>query len=295
MPAPASAEKGADRFFLMGDGNIHIENMRTGKEIKANLLNPDGSLNEEGLTQVDEAFEFTAIEKGDHISPRLIFALDYFSDLVAPGKVIRLDSGYRSPEYNNKLREAGGNVARTSVHMDGMALDFHLDGVNGKALWEIVKSKECCGVGHYGGSSIHLDTTRPRFWEASTSKVRTGESDFNQRIYLSTDFDRYRNGDTVRLSLTSVSDFGFGVKRAVHLVDDPEGNHVVASAQIKTPDEGDCITVRDRAASRLIHVPLPPGLRGGRYRVRVEFCRRPFEQMPLKAVSNEIELVGDAR
>ena len=120
------------RFFLMGDGKIKIKNMHSGREASATLLNPDGSLNEEGFTRIDEVFQFPTREKGEHISPRLIFMLDYFSDRVAPGKAIKMESGYRSPDYNTGLRNAGGNVAPTSLHMDGMALDFSIDGVNGK-------------------------------------------------------------------------------------------------------------------------------------------------------------------
>ena len=238
-------------------------------------------------------FGFPAKEKGEHISPRLIFMLDYFSDLVAPGKVINLESGFRSPQYNSKLRDKGGNVARTSVHIDGMALDFNIKGVKSMELWDIIRSKNCCGAGHYGGKNVHLDSARPRFWEAETSKVRTGESDYNRRIYLSTDYDRYRPGEAVRLSFSAVSDFGFGIGRTVTFVDDPEGNSTVAKAEIAHRDNADCILIHNRDSARFIHVTLPPDMRGGRYRIKVDFCQRPFEQMPLSTVSNEIEIPGN--
>jgi hypothetical protein len=220
--------------------------------------------------------------------------LDYFSDLVAPGKRINLESGYRSPQYNSRIRNAGGNVARTSTHIDGMALDFNIEGVNGKELWEIIRSRNCCGIGHYGGKNVHLDSARPRFWEASTSKVRTGESDHNRRIYLSTDYDRYGAGDTVRLSFTSVSDFGFGIRSTVFFVDGPQGDSKVAVAVIRTEDESDCVMIRDRLAAQSVYFSLPRNLEEGRYRVMIDFCRRPFEEMPPGTVSNEIELIGHA-
>ena len=182
------------RFFIMGDGVIHIKNTKTGLEAHVRLFTADGSLDDRGFDQIDKVFGFPTGEKGEHISPRLLCMLDYFSDLVAPGKAINLDSGYRSPQYNTTIRNAGGNVAKTSQHMDGMAIDFNIQGVDGKELWTTIKNTACCGVGYYGGTDIHLDSARPRFWEASTSKVRTGESDENQRIYLSTDYDRYLIG-----------------------------------------------------------------------------------------------------
>lgn len=292
---PSGAARGdrePARFFLMGDGKMKIRNVHSGREASVTLLNPDGSLNDEGFTRIDEVFQFPTQEKGEHISPRLLFMLDYFSDLVAPGKLIKMQSGYRSPEYNTTLRNAGGNVAQTSIHMDGLALDFSIDGVDGKDLWRLIKSKDCCGVGHYGGAGIHLDAARPRFWEAATSGVRTGESDYNRRIYVSTDFDRYRAGDTARLSFAAVSAFGFGIVRTGALVDALDGNQTVARAPLRVGDDADCLVIPDRKTSHFVYLALPKALREGRYRIRIEFCRRPFEQMPLFTLSNPIEILA---
>jgi uncharacterized protein YcbK (DUF882 family) len=279
-----------DRFFLAGDGTILIRNAKTGKEARAILFTADGSLNEEGFNRIDEVFGFPTREKGEHISPRLICMLDYFSDRVAPGKAINLDSGYRSPQYNSNIRNAGGNVAKTSQHIDGMAIDFNIDGVDGKALWEEIKDKDCCGVGYYGGTDIHLDSARPRFWEAATSKVGTGESDYNRRIYLSTDFDRYRIGDPVRLSLSAVSNFSFGINRTVRFV--RGDSDTVTTARIISDDITDCLMIDNRKASRFIFINLPESLQTGKYRIRMNFCNRPFPEMPADTLSNEIEVLG---
>jgi len=290
----AATGAGQGRFFLEGDGKIHIKNVRNGKEAHVDLLKFDGSLSEEGFAMIDDVFGFPTLEKGEHISPRLIFMLDYFSDLVAPGKAINLESGYRSPEYNANIRSAGANAARTSQHMDGMAIDFHIEGVSGKELWELIRSMDCCGVGHYGGASIHMDSARPRFWEAATSRTKTRESDYNRKICLSTDYDRYRPGDPVRLLFSSVSDFGFGISPAATLVMDPEGAKAVAimQARLKHPSKNDrCLMIDDRQTSRFIHLNLPTRLLPGKYRVKIDFCDRPFKEMPAKTVSNEIEVL----
>ena len=291
--ASAGGERsGTSRFFLEGDGRLHIRNAQTGLEADVRFANPDGSLDENAIGRIDEVFGFSPRLGIDHICPRLLFMLDHFSDRVAPGKVIHLTSGYRSPEYNSKLRSGGGNVASTSLHQDGMALDFHIEGVEGRELWRIIKEADCCGVGHYGGANVHLDSARPRFWEAATSRVRTGESDHNRRIWLSTDFDRYRAGDPVRLSLVSISDFGFGVAGTARLVRDKEGEETVRTVQLAAPGDPGCITVADRESARAIRFTLPelPGM--GRYRIRLDFCRRPFAGMPARVVSNEIEVTG---
>jgi uncharacterized protein YcbK (DUF882 family) len=290
----AAAETGAGRFFLAGDGKVHIRNAWNGKEARADLIKPDGSLSEEGFTRIDDVFGFPTRQKGEHISPRLIFMLDYFSDRVAPGQAIMMVSGYRSPEYNEKIRSAGANAARTSQHLDGMALDFYIEGVNGKELWEIIRSRNCCGVGHYGGKTIHLDSARPRFWEASTSRTRTRESEHNRKIYLSTDYDRYRAGEPVRLSFSTVSDFGFGIRPLATVVTDPKGAKTAATAQARlgsVPEKDRCLRIDDRKTSRFIHLDLPQDLPPGRYRIKIDFCDRPFKEMPATAASNEIEVL----
>lgn len=284
------ARPSAGRFFLVGDGKMHIRNAKTDLEARVDLLKEDGSLNETGFDAIDRVFGFPTREKGEHVSPRLIFMLDYFSDLAAPGRVISLESGYRSPEHNDALRGKGANAARTSQHLDGMALDFSIEGVDGKALWELIRSRECCGVGHYGGATVHLDSARPRFWEAATSKVRTRESEFNRKIYLSTDYDLYGPGDPVRLSFSSVSDFHFGVRPTATLVRDPEGLKSVAPIQLLQEGASECVMIEDRHASRFVWTSLPDTLPPGRYRIKLEFCRRPFEEMPSNAASNEIEI-----
>jgi uncharacterized protein YcbK (DUF882 family) len=279
-------------FFLMGDGKIHIQNPKTQQAADVELMLPDGSLNESALERIDAVFGFSAQRKGDHISPRLLFMLDYFSDLVAPGKVIYLTSGYRSPEYNDGLKKAGGIVARTSTHMDGLALDFFIEGVNGKKLWELIREKNCCGVGHYGGKEIHLDASRPRFWEAATSKVDTDESDYNRRMFLSTDFDRYRPGQGLRLSLSSISNFGFGIRKKAGLISDREGSPSLFEITIQAQSTADCLPINDRQTSHWINLTLPQNIKEGRYRLRLDFCQRPFEQMPLTIISNEIEILS---
>jgi uncharacterized protein YcbK (DUF882 family) len=276
------------RFFRMGDGQIDIRNAHNGLRAKVRLLKQDSSLNEEGISEIDKVFGFSPGENGEHVSLRLLFLLDYLSDKFAPGKTLQLQSGYRDPEYNQRLRNMGGNVALTSTHMDAMAIDFFISGVNGKGLWEMIRKEECCGVGHYGGKTIHVDSGRPRFWEASTSKVSSGESELNRRIYLSTQYDRYMAGEIVRLSLVSISDFGFGVLPDIAILGADGRNE---ETNLTHGSDSQCIPIRDRKGARSLCVPLPQHISPGRYRLRIRFCDRPSPQMPAEILSNLIEVV----
>jgi uncharacterized protein YcbK (DUF882 family) len=275
----------------MGSGNLHLKSLRNGEETRVNLLNADGSMNDKSFNEIDRVFGFPTKEKSEHISPRMLFMLSYFSDLVAPGKTVMMESGYRSPEYNDQIRKKGANAARTSTHIDGMALDFWIEGVEGKQLWETVREKNCCGVGHYGGKSIHLDAGRPRFWEAATSGTQSKEPDHNRHIYVSTDFDRYATGDRMRFAISGASDFRFGVRPVVELYDADDMEKPVANARIQGKGTSDCVMINTRKASRFIYVNTPSGLKNGKYRTKISFCKRPFEKMPEQVFSNVIEVV----
>ena len=279
-----------DRYFLMGSGAMHLVNHRNGREAQVRLRHVDGSINTAALTEVDRVFAYPG-GINDHISPRMLFALSYFADRAAPGRIIHIESAYRSPEYNDGLRKQGANAARTSTHLDGLALDFWIEGVDGKKLWQTIREKNCCGVGHYGGKTIHFDAGRPRFWEAATSGTRSPEPDYNRHLYLATDFDRYQRGDIAHLMLSSVAAYGFGLRPAVEIMADSAQPRPVASTRLAQAATSTCHAIGDRRAARFLSVSLPPDLPSGRYRLQLFFCDKPFAQMPDAIVSNPFELV----
>ena len=267
-----------------------MRNAHNGLRASVQLLNQDGSFNQEGLQAINRVFGFSPQDKGEHISLRLLFLMDYFSDKTAPGKVLQLQSGYRDPDYNHQLRKMGRNAALTSTHMDAMAVDFFIDGVKGKHLWEVIRKEGCCGVGHYGGRTIHLDSGKPRFWEAATSKVSSGESEMNRRIYLSTQYDRYRPGETVHLSISGISDFGFGAAKHVAILREDGGRE---EANLVDPDgvAPGSVRIDDRKAARSLRIVLPEHIAAGHYRLEMRFHDRPFTQMPAEISSNLVEIV----
>ncbi len=284
------AEQEAAPFFLMGSGKLHLKNLRNNEAAQVSLLKGDGSFNEEAFSRVDRVFGYPTTEQGDHISPRLLFMLSYFVDRVAPGRLVTIESGYRSPDYNENLRRKGANAARTSTHIDAMALDFRIEGVDGKKLWETVRETNCCGVGHYGGDIIHLDAGRPRFWEAATSGTGSKEPDYNRHIYLSTNFDRYPRQAPLRLTLSGISTFGFGVVPEVLLYGVNDQEKPAARMRIAGGGSDDCLVIADRKTARFLTATLPADLPTGRYRIKLQFCMKPFAQMPSEVLTREIEL-----
>lgn len=286
----AQAARPMDRYFLMGSGEMHLVNHRNGREATVRLRHADGSINPAALAEVDRVFAYPGAA-GDHISPRMLFALSYFADRAAPGKTIQIESAYRSPEYNDNIRKQGANAARTSTHLDGLALDFWIDGVDGKNLWQTIREQNCCGVGHYGGKTIHFDAGRPRFWEAATSGTKTPGPDYNRHLYLSTEFDRYQHGEPVRLMLSGIATYGFGLRPTVEIVPEAEPRQPVGRVRLAATPATDCRPVPDRVTARSLAAPLSADLPPGRYRLRLGFCDKPFAEMPDEIISNPIELV----
>lgn len=81
---------------------------------------------------------------------------------------IEVVSGYRSPKYNLMLRKKGHQVARSSQHIEGHAVDFRIRGVPTRSLLQFVRSLRLGGVGFYPHSQfVHSDTGKIRYWTGS--------------------------------------------------------------------------------------------------------------------------------
>ena len=75
-------------------------------------------------------------------------------------------SGYRDPNTNERLRTTrGGGVAKTSLHMQGRALDIRMPGVPLDELRDAALELKAGGVGYYSSDRfVHIDTGRVRSW-----------------------------------------------------------------------------------------------------------------------------------
>jgi len=85
-------------------------------------------------------------------------------DRLGVDREIQVISGYRSPEYNDYLRSVGRHVAKNSFHMQGVAIDFSIQGFSMSSLSRTAKSFLAGGVGRYP-EFVHIDTGPVRYWE----------------------------------------------------------------------------------------------------------------------------------
>jgi uncharacterized protein YcbK (DUF882 family) len=100
------------------------------------------------------------------MDPELFDLLSRVDNAFGGGNTIHVVSGYRSPEYNAILASRSSGVAKKSLHMKGLAVDFRLPGVRMRDLFRKVRGLHAGGAGYYR-NFVHMDTGRVRTWGKS--------------------------------------------------------------------------------------------------------------------------------
>ena len=120
-------------------------------------------------------YDFEALDKinrlmrchyNNKVKPIDVGVLDLLCDIkdqLGADREIQIISGFRSPEYNDYLRSIGRNVAKNSFHMQGVAIDFSIQGFSMSSLSRTAKSFLAGGVGRYP-EFVHIDTGPVRYW-----------------------------------------------------------------------------------------------------------------------------------
>jgi uncharacterized protein YcbK (DUF882 family) len=267
----------------------------------------DGSYYQDGLLMIGQIFDVPIEEGDEEMSLRFLSYLDYIEDHMRT-RWIEIVSGYRTPAYNQRLRDRGTRAARASLHQDGEAADFIFPEISSQKVWEYVQTLRCCGVGFYRnrkdypgeGGTFHLDTGQPRSWTRETSGVDLkAPIQRNDRIIVRTDRDIYFPGETVRLKLAQVTDYPFSVDSKADLIQPvTRGKQEVANpiAQIALEGEGSGEVRVDSRPGRLskLALKIPNGLSPkGEVRIRLRF-RNKFPEMPVEIISNPIRILPNS-
>ena len=154
-PAPASSP--APR-------SLSILNLHTGERLAATYWEA-GAYVEDALAGLAKVLRDHRTGETHAMAPRL---LDLVANLQAEfsAKPVQVISGYRSPRTNEALRRSGGGgVAKRSLHMDGLAMDIRMPGVDLARLRDAAWGLQSGGVGYYPGSDfVHVDVGRVRRW-----------------------------------------------------------------------------------------------------------------------------------
>ncbi len=104
-------------------------------------------------------------EEVARIDYRLFDLLHHIQSRLQNFNVVKLVSGYRSPESNAMLVSTSGGVAKNSYHVRGQATDIRIDGVPTEYVHRAALSLRSGGVGFYPDSDfVHVDTGPVRTW-----------------------------------------------------------------------------------------------------------------------------------
>jgi hypothetical protein len=271
------------RYFIEGDGKVYLVNKRSGAGGPIVYRTPEGDYPESARRKINQIFGVPA-DASEGMAVRLIALLDYLQDHLGGG-TIKIVSGYRSPTYNEGLRKQGRLAARTSMHIEGMAADFEMEGVGGRRLWEFVRGLNCCGAGYYHTKMIHVDVGPSRFWDETTTGVEQDLGARNRLVLLRTEWDLYRPGEVVRMTLSRITDYPIGVRRDGQLI---RAGQEVVSVRLED-SRTDCFLIPNRLAARSLAWKIPARIAPGeKVRIRISFCQRPFPEMPEGIDSNLI-------
>lgn len=100
------------------------------------------------------------------MDPRLFDLLYRLRQNLGGKQPIQVVSAFRTSATNAELRrKSRGGVAKKSLHMEGKAMDLHIEGVSLADLRDAAKGLRKGGVGYYPHDGfVHVDTGPVRTW-----------------------------------------------------------------------------------------------------------------------------------
>jgi uncharacterized protein YcbK (DUF882 family) len=157
----------AGTYHLMPKGrerSLALYSPHTGESLKA-VYWAEGGYVPDALKDVNYLLRDYRAGEIRPISPRLLdmlYGMKHHLDSDGPFHII---SGYRTPKTNALLRKKSRGVARTSLHLEGKAVDIRLPGCELKALRRAAMQMQMGGVGYYPRSCfVHVDVGEVRYW-----------------------------------------------------------------------------------------------------------------------------------
>ena len=271
------------RFFVAGNGQLALRSVHSGAEATVTYRREDGSYDEAALARLRSVLRSRDGREGP-LEPRFVELLGWLYAASGTTRPLRVQSGYRSPAYNEAIRERGAKAASGSLHTEGMASDVVLDGTRLKPLWERLRTLACCGAGFYpGGGFLHVDVGPPRFWDERTSRVDENLSAGNARLFARTDYDRYRPGDAIRVRLHGLTVPPVRIAPTAHLA----ASGAAVAITTPGPDADGCIEADARTV-----LTLRADIRTGRDELVLATCAPRAERTPATVHTNPLA-IGD--
>lgn len=143
---------------------LRFFNLHTGERLDAVYYESGGYVGQAlgAINYILRDFRQNAIKP---IHPQLLDLVVAIRRHLATDSEIDVISGYRTPQTNAMLAARSHGVARHSLHMDAMALDFRVPGRTLEEVHRVAVAMRGGGVGYYPRSDfVHVDIGRVRYW-----------------------------------------------------------------------------------------------------------------------------------
>lgn len=146
-------------------GRLNLYNIHTGEKINTTYRDPDGQYNPKAIAELNWLLRCHFTDQQHPIDIQTLDFLALINSRLGRNNEIHIISGFRSPEYNNRLISLGHKVAKHSLHLEGRALDIRIPGTALATLQRTALSFRLGGVGYYPSSDfVHIDSGAFRTW-----------------------------------------------------------------------------------------------------------------------------------
>lgn len=143
---------------------LDFYNLHTGESLKAAYWE-NGQYLHDALGEINHILRDHRTGQISVIEPGLLDLLHQLRNRLDASQPIQIISGYRSPASNTRLAARSDGVAKGSLHMQGKAVDIHIEGVSLNDLRGAAIALQGGGVGYYPSSNfVHVDVGRVRNW-----------------------------------------------------------------------------------------------------------------------------------
>jgi len=149
---------------------LSLHNIHT-KEDLTITFKKNGRFDDDALKRLNAFMRDWRKEEEVRMDPQLFDMLWEVHREVKASGPIHVVCGYRSPATNAMLRSRSGGVARTSLHMQGKAIDFSIPSAEVADVRAAALRIQGGGVGYYPTSGIpfvHMDVGSVRHWPRMT-------------------------------------------------------------------------------------------------------------------------------
>lgn len=170
LAVPAVAMAGIR--FVAKRRSLSFYNLHTGESLQTTYW-ADGSYFPEELARVNYIMRDFRANEIKPIDRNLLDLLVRLHQKLGTSQPFQIISGYRSAKTNAMLHANSEGVAVHSLHIDGKAIDIHVEGRSLETLRAAALSLQAGGVGYYPTTGfVHCDTGRVRWWGGPPPQTR---------------------------------------------------------------------------------------------------------------------------